>query len=77
MSQKSLPRGILSARYWPARRCPAFPNLSPSGGNDFDIGANESAAKRRKTSHGEEDYAKFAGGDLDDDVAALLASQGK
>lgn len=57
----------------------AFPdpsNLSPGGGNDFDFSTN-GAAKRRKISHGEEDYAQFAGGDLDADVAALLASQGK
>lgn len=51
-------------------------NLSPGGGNDFDLSTN-GAAKRRKISHGEEDYAQFAGGDLDADVAALLASQGK
>lgn len=51
-------------------------NLSPGGGNDFDLSGNGSA-KRRKTSHSEEDYAQFAGGDLDADVAALLESQGK
>lgn len=58
----------------------AFPdpsNISPGGGNDFDLGANGSGAKRRKTTHDEEDYSQFAGGDLDDDVAALLASQEK
>jgi regulator of Ty1 transposition protein 103 len=58
----------------------AFPDpssLSPGGGNDFDLGAHGSGAKRRKTTHEEEDYSQFAGGDLDDDVAALLASQGK
>ena len=32
--------------------------------------------KRRKVSHGEEDYAQFAGGDLDADVAELLAQEG-
>ncbi|CAG8931684.1 unnamed protein product [Penicillium salamii] len=37
--------------------------------NDFDM-AN--GPKRRKISHGEEDYAAFAGGDLDPDLAALL-----
>lgn len=52
-------------------------NLSPGGGNDFDLGANGAGAKRRKVTHGEEDYAQFAGGDLDADVAALLTSQGK
>lgn len=51
-------------------------NLSPGGGNDFDL-SGAGAAKRRKTSHSEEDYAQFAGGDLDADVAALLASHGK
>lgn len=51
-------------------------NLSPGGDNDFDLSTN-GAAKRRKTSHNEEDYAQFAAGDLDADVAALLASQGK
>ncbi|KAJ5317184.1 hypothetical protein N7508_001692 [Penicillium antarcticum] len=45
-------------------------------GNDFDLSA-DGQAKRRKISHGEEDYSEFAGGDLDADVAALLASQGK
>ncbi|KAJ5776066.1 uncharacterized protein N7511_001077 [Penicillium nucicola] len=45
-------------------------------GNDIDLSA-DGQAKRRKISHGEEDYSEFAGGDLDDDVAALLASQGK
>jgi regulator of Ty1 transposition protein 103 len=45
-------------------------------GNDFDLSA-DGQAKRRKISHGEEDYTEFAGGDLDADVAALLASQGK
>ncbi|KAJ5513077.1 RNA polymerase II large subunit CTD [Penicillium fimorum] len=44
--------------------------------NDFDITA-DGHAKRRKISHGEEDYAAFAGGDLDADVANLLASQDK
>jgi regulator of Ty1 transposition protein 103 len=29
-------------------------------------------AKKRKVAHEEEDYAKFAGGDLDADVAELL-----
>lgn len=51
-------------------------NLSPGGGNDFDFGTN-GTAKRRKMAHGEEDYAQYAAGDLDADVAALLASQGK
>jgi regulator of Ty1 transposition protein 103 len=50
-------------------------NISPDGGNDFDLGANGSAAKRRKVAH-EEDYAQFAGGDLDADVAAMIAQEG-
>lgn len=57
----------------------SFPDpadLSPGGGNDFDFGAN-GASKRRKTSHDEDDYAQYAAGDLDADVAALLATQGK
>lgn len=33
------------------------------------------SAKKRKVTHEEEDYAKFAGGDLDADVAELLAQQ--
>lgn len=45
-------------------------------GNDFEI-ATDGHAKRRKISHGEEDYAAFAAGDLDADVADLLATQGK
>ncbi|KAJ5549840.1 RNA polymerase II large subunit CTD [Penicillium sp. DV-2018c] len=42
----------------------------------FEIAA-DGHAKRRKISHGEEEYAAFAGGDLDADVADLLANQGK
>ncbi|KAI9931257.1 hypothetical protein ASPWEDRAFT_56077 [Aspergillus wentii DTO 134E9] len=33
-------------------------------------------AKKRKVDHGEEDYTKFAGGDLDADVAELLGQEG-
>jgi regulator of Ty1 transposition protein 103 len=51
-------------------------SISPGGENDFDIGVNGAAAKRRKTAH-EEDYAEFAGGDLDADVAAMIAQEGK
>ncbi|KAJ5189694.1 RNA polymerase II large subunit CTD [Penicillium cf. griseofulvum] len=50
--------------------------VSPNHDNNFDITA-DGHAKRRKISHGEEDYAAFAGGELDADVADLLASQGK
>ena len=48
--------------------------VPPDHGNDFDIANGH--AKRRKISHGEEDYAPFAGGDLDPDLAELL-NQGK
>ena len=37
--------------------------------------ANSANSKKRKASH-EEDYAKYAGGDLDADVAELLAQEG-
>lgn len=56
----------------------AFPDpsdLSP-GGNDFDLSLN-GASKRQKVSHREEDYAQYATGDLDADVAALIAQEGK
>ncbi|KAJ5619749.1 hypothetical protein N7510_003733 [Penicillium lagena] len=57
---------------------PDLSNISPGGGNDFDLShANGATAKRRKTTHGEEDYAQFAGGDLDADVAELLAQEGR
>ncbi|CAP98503.1 hypothetical protein E8E15_003551 [Penicillium rubens] len=47
---------------------------SSSHGNDFNVAA-DGHAKRRKISHGEEDYAAFAAGELDADVADLLATQ--
>jgi regulator of Ty1 transposition protein 103 len=57
---------------------PDLSNISPGGGNDFDLShANGTGAKRRKTTHSEEDYAPFAGGDLDADVAELLAQEGR
>jgi regulator of Ty1 transposition protein 103 len=43
-------------------------------GNTLDV--TNGHAKRRKISHGEEDYAAFAGGELDPDLADLL-QQGK
>lgn len=52
-------------------------NISPGGGNDFDLSANGSGPKRRKVTHSEEDYAQYATGDLDADVAELIAQQGK
>lgn len=52
-------------------------DISPGGENDFDLAATGgAAAKRRKVAH-EDDYAQFAGGDLDDDVAAIIAQEGK
>lgn len=45
-----------------------------SGGNDLGLNG---AAKRRKVTHGEEDYAQYAGGDLDADIAELLAQEGR
>ncbi|CAG8910224.1 unnamed protein product [Penicillium egyptiacum] len=53
-----------------------FTAVSSNHGNDFNVAA-DGHAKRRKISHGEEDYAAFAAGDLDADVADLLATQGK
>lgn len=52
-------------------------DISPVGGNDFDFGTNGAGAKRRKLSHGEEDYAQYATGDLDADVADMIAEEGK
>ncbi|KAJ5216974.1 hypothetical protein N7468_009982 [Penicillium chermesinum] len=53
-----------------------FPTaISPVGGNDFDFGSNGTGAKRRKLSHGEEDYAQYATGDLDADVADMIAQE--
>ncbi|KAJ5584220.1 uncharacterized protein N7459_004020 [Penicillium hispanicum] len=56
---------------------PNASNISPGGGNDFELSVNGAGAKRRKVTHGEEDYAQFATGDLDADVAELIAQQGK
>ncbi|KAJ5090218.1 hypothetical protein N7532_008902 [Penicillium argentinense] len=55
---------------------PDSSSFSPGGENDFDFGSN-GAAKRRKVTHDEEDYAKFAKEDLDADVAELIAQQGQ
>ncbi|KAL1967353.1 hypothetical protein VTN77DRAFT_3399 [Rasamsonia byssochlamydoides] len=40
-----------------------------------DSSANGVSSKKRKVTHGEEDYAQFAGGDLDADVAELLKQE--
>ncbi|KAL6229970.1 hypothetical protein BDW75DRAFT_223872 [Aspergillus navahoensis] len=48
----------------------------PSFGEIQQESMNGFQAKKRKVTHGEEDYAKFAGGDLDADVAELLNQEG-
>ncbi|PWY70569.1 DUF618 domain protein [Aspergillus eucalypticola CBS 122712] len=49
----------------------------PAGlGEHQTDGSNGLHAKRRKVTHEEEDYAQFAGGDLDADVAELLKQEG-
>ncbi|ODM23155.1 hypothetical protein SI65_00744 [Aspergillus cristatus] len=54
-----------------------LPGISTSlGQHQFDGSPNGSNAKKRKVDHGEEDYAQFAGGDLDADVAQLLEQEG-
>ncbi|KAL3429176.1 RNA polymerase II-binding domain-containing protein [Aspergillus tetrazonus] len=57
-----------------------IPGLSgmgqPSYGELQQGSMNGFQAKKRKVTHGEEDYAKFAGGDLDADVAELLNQEG-
>ncbi|KAL4759212.1 RNA polymerase II-binding domain-containing protein [Aspergillus foveolatus] len=57
-----------------------IPGLSgmgqPSYGELQQESMNGFQAKKRKVTHGEEDYAKFAGGDLDADVAELLNQEG-
>ncbi|KAL4909147.1 hypothetical protein BDW74DRAFT_78003 [Aspergillus multicolor] len=54
----------------------SIPGLSgvrqPSFGELGVENVNGSHTKKRKVTHGEEDYAQFAGGDLDADVAELL-----
>ncbi|KKA22565.1 DUF618 domain protein [Rasamsonia emersonii CBS 393.64] len=40
-----------------------------------DSSANGVSSKKRKVAHSEEDYAQFAGGDLDADVAELLKQE--
>ncbi|KAJ6032687.1 hypothetical protein N7540_003419 [Penicillium herquei] len=74
--EEPIPQGLVIPDITQPDNGLAFPDdLSPGGGNDFDFGANGS--KRRKVAHGEEDYAQYAAGDLDADVAALIASQAK
>lgn len=55
-----------------------LPGLSASLSQDqYDGNTNgaDTNAKRRKVAHGEEDYAQFASGDLDADVAQLLEQE--
>lgn len=49
--------------------------LAASLSNPPFASANGSGTKKRKVTHGEEDYAEFASGDLDADVAELLAQE--
>ncbi|RAH75260.1 CTD-interacting domain-containing protein [Aspergillus aculeatinus CBS 121060] len=53
---------------------PSYPT-SDLGPAIFD-GSNGLHAKKRKVTHEEEDYAQFASGDLDADVAELLKQEG-
>jgi len=54
-----------------------LPGISTSlDQHQFDGSPNGTNAKKRKVDHGEEDYAQFAGGDLDADVAQLLEQEG-
>ncbi|KAL4979089.1 RNA polymerase II-binding domain-containing protein [Aspergillus desertorum] len=50
--------------------------IQPSYGELQQESMNGFQAKKRKVTHGEEDYARFAGGDLDADVAELLNQEG-
>ncbi|KAJ5737980.1 hypothetical protein N7493_001135 [Penicillium malachiteum] len=73
--EEPIPQGLVIPDITQSDNGLALPDdLSPGGGNDFDFGANGS--KRRKVAH-EEDYAQYAAGDLDADVAALIAQQAK
>ena len=53
-----------------------LPGLSTAFTQDQLDGLNGANPKRQKVTHGEEDYAQFAGGDLDADVAQLLEQEG-
>lgn len=73
-----LPQSIVIPSIAQADHENEFPSeISPVGGNDFDFGSNGAGAKRRKLSHGEDDYMQYATGDLDADVAELIAQEGK
>lgn len=53
-----------------------LPGVSASlSQHQYDGSPNGASAKKRKVEHGEEDYAQFAGGDLDADVAQLLEQE--
>ena len=53
-----------------------IPDLSAYPNEQMGDDPNGLQTKRRKVTHTEEDYAKFASGDLDADVAELLAQEG-
>ncbi|GLA57171.1 regulation of nuclear pre-mRNA domain containing protein 1B [Aspergillus tubingensis] len=73
---------ILGGFTLPGFGSPADSSLSAAGfppaglGEHQTDGSNGLHAKRRKVTHEEEDYAQFAGGDLDADVAELLKQEG-
>ncbi|KAJ9221983.1 hypothetical protein DTO271D3_4915 [Paecilomyces variotii] len=50
---------------------PSFVPSNPQSGSP----SNGVSSKKRKVTHGEDDYAAFAGGDLDADVAELLRQE--
>lgn len=53
-----------------------LPGVSASlSQHQYDGSPNGASAKKRKVEHGDEDYAQFAGGDLDADVAQLLEQE--
>ncbi|KAJ5155234.1 hypothetical protein N7492_008037 [Penicillium capsulatum] len=68
--QATIPEGLSLQGIGQADYGTGYPDqssISPGGGNDFDL-----SAKRRKTNH-EEDYSQFAAGELDADIAELIA----
>lgn len=78
--QVTLPEGLSLPGLGQADNEGGIPNpstVSPGGGNDFDLSLNGVGAKRRKTAHEEEDYSQFAAGELDADVAELIAQEQK
>lgn len=53
-----------------------IPGISAYSNEHQDDDPEGLQSKKRKVAHSEEDYAKFASGDLDADVAELLAQEG-